>query len=155
MRVRIYALFITEGLGCEEVFALFRELGDTVLDILCCCFPTLRCATHIISRRRTSAYLGGEGKVVRMTSTLERLRVGGQNHFPGMSGHWCDSGAQGSSSLRSGDPLGISRMTGGKSSRGMREVELSATCWSSHGMWEAKSAAGGSSLTSRMRSQTS
>ena len=43
-------------------------------------------------------------------------------------------------------------MTGGKSSLGMREVGLSSTCWSSHGMREAKSAAGGSSPTSRMRS---
>ena len=78
--------------------------------------------------------------------------MGGRNHFPGVSGHWGDSGAQGSSSSRSGDPLWISRMTGGKSSRGMWEVGLPATCWSSHGMREAKFAAGGSSPTSRMRS---
>ena len=43
-------------------------------------------------------------------------------------------------------------MTGGKSSRGMREAELSVTCWSSHGMREAKSAAGGSRPTSNMKS---
>ena len=73
--------------------------------------------------------------------------MGGGNHFPGVSGHWGDSGAQGSSSS-----LGISRMTGGKSSRGMREVGLPVTCWSSHGMREAKFAAEGSSHTSRMRS---
>ena len=54
-----------------EVFALFRGLGDTVLGILCCRFPTLGCAIHTTSRRRTSAYLGGEGRVVRMTSTSE------------------------------------------------------------------------------------
>ena len=82
------------------------------------------------------------------------------------SRRWCDSGTRGSSSSRSRDPLGISRMTGGKSSRGMREVELSASCWSSHGMREAKSASswsshgmrevksatGGSSPTSSTRS---
>ena len=38
------------------------------------------------------------------------------------------------------------------SSHGMREVELSASCWSSHGMWEVKFAAGGSSPTSNTRS---
>ena len=36
--------------------------------------------------------------------------MGGQNHFPGVSGHWGDSGVRGGSSSRSGDPLGISRM---------------------------------------------
>ena len=60
--------------------------------------------------------------------------MGGWNHLPGVSGHWCDSG---SSSSRSGDPLGISSVTGGKSSRGMREVEA---------------ATGGSSLTSMTES---
>ena len=70
--------------------------------------------------------------------------MAGRNCLPGVSGHWCDSGSQGSSSSRSGDPLGISRITGGKSSLGIREVELSASCWSSHRMWEAKSGAGGS-----------
>ena len=78
--------------------------------------------------------------------------MGGRNHFPGMSGHWGDSGARGSSSSRSGDSLGISRITGGKSSRRMREVGLPVTCWSSHGLREAKFAAGGSSYTLRMRS---
>ena len=93
--------------------------------------------------------------------------MGGRNHFPGVSGHWDDYGAREGSFLRSGDPLGISRMKGGKSSRGMREVVstascwssrrmrkagLPATCWSSHGMREAKFTAGGSSPTSRMRS---
>ena len=48
------------------------------------------------------------------------LREGGWSHLPGVSGHWCDSE---SSSLGSGDPLGILSMTGGRSSRGMREVE--------------------------------
>ena len=54
-----------------KVFTLFRGLGDTVLGILCCRFPTLGCAIHTISRRGMSAYLGGEGRVVRMTSTSE------------------------------------------------------------------------------------
>ena len=86
----------------------------------------------------------------------------GRNHFPGVSGHWGDSGARGGSSSRSGNLLGISRITGGKSSRGMQEVVstascwssrgmreagLPATCWSSHGMREAKFTAGGSSPT--------
>ena len=83
---------------------------------------------------------------------LGELRVGGQNHLPGMSGHWCDSGSRGSSSSSSGDPLGISRITGGKSSRGMWEVGLSASCWSSHGMRKVRSAAGGSVPTSITRS---
>ena len=82
-------------------------------------------------------------------------------------GHWCNSGPRGSSSSSSEDPLGISSITGDKSSRGMREVELSASCWPSRGMrevelsascWpsqgmrEAESAAGGSSPTSITRS---
>ena len=83
---------------------------------------------------------------------LGGLRVGGQNHFPGVSGHWGDSGVRGGSSSRSGDPFGISRMTGSKSSRRMREVVLTATCWSSRGMRETGLTAGGSSPTSRMRS---
>ena len=60
--------------------------------------------------------------------------MGGWNHLPGVSGHWCDSA---SSSSSSGDPLGISRITGGNASREMREV---------------KSSAGGSSPTSTTRS---
>ena len=48
-------------------FALFGGLEDTDPGILCCRFPTLRCATHTISHRRASAYLDGEGRVVRMT----------------------------------------------------------------------------------------
>ena len=47
-------------------------------------------------------------------------RDGGWHHLPGVSGHWCDSE---SSSSGSGVPLGISSITGGRSSRGMREVE--------------------------------
>ena len=63
--------------------------------------------------------------------------MGGRNHLPGVSGHWCDSGSRVSSSSSSGDPLGISRITGGNSPRVVREV---------------KYAAGGSSPTSNTRS---
>ena len=118
-------------------FVLFRELGDTVLSILCC-----RYSHHLL--KEDKCFIGRRVGGGEDDLDLGGLRVGGQNHLPGVSGYWCDSGTRGSSSSRSGDPFGISRMTGGKSSRGMREVELSATCWSSHGMQEAKSAAGGS-----------
>ena len=76
-------------------------------------------------------FLGRRGEGGELDLGLFGLRVGGWNHLPGVSGHWCDSG---SSSSSSGDPLRISSMTGGKSSRGMRAVEA---------------ATGGSSLTSR------
>ena len=128
-----------------EGFTLFRDLRDTVIGILCC-----RYSHHLPKedeRFRGQRGEGGEGGL-----DLRGLRVGGRNHLSGMSRCWCDSGTRGSSSSRSGDPLGISRITGGKSSRGMREVELSASCWSSHGMRNVKSAAGGSSPTSNTRS---
>ena len=128
-----------------EGFTLFRDLGGTVLGILCC-----RYSHHL--PKEDERFLGRRGEGEEDDLGLGGLRVGGRNHFPGVSGHWCDSGTRGSSSSRSEDRLEISRMTGGKSSRRMREVELSATCWSSHGMREAKSAAGGSSPTSKMRS---
>ena len=64
--------------------------------------------------------------------------MGGWNHLPGVSGHWCDSG---SSSSSSGDPLGISSMTEGKSSRGMREVEAAAGGSSPTSMTESGRAA--------------
>ena len=83
---------------------------------------------------------------------LAGLRVGGRNHFAGVSGHWGDSGVLGGSSSRSGDPLGISRTTGGRSSRRTQEAGSTATCWSSLRMREAGLAAGGSSPTSRMMS---
>ena len=82
-----------------------------------------------LGRRRE----GGEDDLYRLG-----LQVGGRNHLPGMSEHWGSSGPRGSPSSSSGDPLGISKMmTGGKSSRGMREV---------------KAAAGGSSPTSMTES---
>ena len=143
-----------------EGFTLFRDPGDTVLGILCC-----RYSHHI--PKEDECFLGRRGEDGEDDLDLGGLRVGGRNHLPGVSGHWCGSGTRGSSSSRSGYPLGISRMTGGKSScgmrevelpascwssNGMREVELSASCWSSHGMREAKSAAGGSIPNSKMRS---
>ena len=49
-------------------------------------------------------------------------RDGGWNHLPGVSGHW-----RGSESLSgSGELQGISNITGGRSSRGMREVEAAS-----------------------------
>ena len=119
-----------------EGFALFEDLGNTVLGILCC-----RYSHHL--PKEDERLLGRRGEGGEDDLDLGGLRVGGRNHFPGVSGHRFDSGTRGSSSSRSGDPLGISWMIGGKSSRGMQEVELSATFWSSHGMREAKSAAGG------------
>ena len=83
---------------------------------------------------------------------LGELRVGGRNHLPGASGHRCDSGPRVSSSSSSGDPLGISRITGGKSSLVVREVELSASCRSSRGMREVRSGAGDSSPISMTES---
>ena len=121
-----------------EGFTLFRDLGDTVLGILCC-----RYSHHLPKGDECFREWRGEGGEDDLD--LGGLRVGGRNHLPGESRRQCDSGTRGSSSSRSGDPLGISRMTGGKSSRGMREVELSASCWSSHGMRGAKSASSWSS----------
>ena len=143
----------------REGFTLFRDLWDTVFGILCC-----RYSHHL--PKEDECFCGRRGEGGEDDLDLGGLRVRGQNHLPGVSRSWCDSGARGSSSSRSGDPLGISRMTGGKSSCGMREVELSASCWSSHGMregkstfnWsshrmrEVKSATGGSSPTSSTRS---
>ena len=123
MWLRIYVLSMSEGLGWGEGFTLFRDLGGTVLGILCC-----RYSYYV--PKEDERFLGRQGEGGEDDLDLGGLRVGGRNHFPGMSGHWCGSGTRGSSSSRSGDPLGISRMTGGKSSRGMREAELSATCWS-------------------------
>ena len=64
MWLRIYALFIAEGLGWGKVL-LYLEKGGT---------PSLvsyAAVTHTTSRRRMSAFLGGEERVVRMTSTSE------------------------------------------------------------------------------------
>ena len=125
-----------------EGFTLFRDLRDTVL-----CY---RYSHHLL--KEDKRFHGRRGEGGEDDLDLGGLRVRGRNHWPGVSMRWCDSGTPGSSSSRSGDPLGISRITGGKSSRRMQEVELSASCWSSHGMQEVKSATGGSSLTSNTRS---
>ena len=50
-------------------------------------------------------------------------RDGGWNHLPGVSGHWRGSE---SSFSGSGVLLGISNITGGRSSRGMWEVEAAS-----------------------------
>ena len=125
----------------------------------------MRCSNHHPKEGERLCERRGEGGEDGLD--LGGLRVGGRNHFPGVSGHWGDSGARGGSSSRSGGPLGVSRTTGGKSSRGMREAGSTATCWSSRGKREAGSTAtcwssrgmreagltaGGSSPTSRMRS---
>ena len=60
--------------------------------------------------------------------------------MPGVSGHWCDSE---SSSSGSGVPLGISKITGGWSSRGMREVEVASGGSISTSMTESGRAARG------------
>ena len=141
-------VFKDEGLGWGKVFTLLTDLGDTILGILCCHYshkPTEG------GRALPWAVRGGWWGwpwTQRAPSRSSETTCQG----PGVSRHWGGSGTRGSSSSRSGDPLGISRITGGKSSRRMREVELSAFCWSSHRMREAKSAAGGSSPTSNIRS---
>ena len=75
-----------------------------------------------------------------MDLDLLEPRDGGWNHLPGMSGHWCDSE---SSSSGSGVPLGISRITGGRFSRGMREVEAASGGSSPTSMTESGTAARG------------
>ena len=110
----------------------------------------MRCSNHHPKEGERSHERRGEGGEDDLD--LGGLQVGGWNHFPGVSWHWGDSGDRGGSSSRSGDPLGISRMTGGRSSRGTREAGSTVTCWSSHGMREAGLTAGGSSPTSRMMS---
>ena len=70
MRIRICTLFIAQRMGWGS-FALFGGLEDTYLGILCCLFSTLGCVTHTTTRRRASAYVSGEGRVVRTTYTSE------------------------------------------------------------------------------------
>ena len=131
---------------------MFGLLADTYLGILCCRFPNYRmcCSNHHPKEGELLREWQGEGGEDDLD--LGGLRVGGRNHFPGDSGHWGDSGVRGGSSSTSGDPLGISRTTGGRSLCGMREAGSTATCWSSCGMQEAGLTAGGSSSTSRKRS---
>ena len=60
-------------------------------------------------------FLGQRGEGGELVLGLLWPRAGGLNHLPGVSGHW--RGSDGSGWL-----LGISRTTGGRSARGMREV---------------------------------
>ena len=60
-------------------------------------------------------FLGRRGEGGELVLGLIEPRTGGRNHLPGVSGHWL--GSEGSGVL-----LGISSITGGRSSRGKREV---------------------------------
>ena len=71
---------------------------------------------------------------------LLESRDGGWNQLPGVSGNWCYSE---SSSSGSGVPLGISKITGGWSSRRMREVETASGGSSPTSMTESGRAARG------------
>ena len=86
-------------MGKGEGFALFRDLGNTVLGILYC-----RYSHHL--PKEDERFLGRRGEGGEDDLNLGELRMGGRNHLPGVSGHWCDSGSRGSSSSSSGDPLG-------------------------------------------------
>ena len=59
--------------------------------------------------------LGRRGEGGELVLGLFEPRTGGWNHLPGVSGHW--RGSEGSGVLQ-----GISSITGGRFSRGMREV---------------------------------
>ena len=69
---------------------------------------TMEAITHTICQRRRGE--GGE-----LVLVLFWPRAGGRNHLPGVSGH--QRGSDGSGLL-----LEISRITGGRSARGMRKV---------------------------------
>ena len=60
-------------------------------------------------------FLGRRGEGGELVLGLFWPRAGGRNHLSGVSGHW--RGSDGSGLL-----LEISRTTGGRSARGMREV---------------------------------
>ena len=74
-----------------EGFTLFRDLGDTVLGILCC-----RYSHHL--PKEDERFRGWRGEGGEDDLDLGRLRVGGWNHLPGVPRRWCDSGTRGSSS---------------------------------------------------------
>ena len=93
-----FIYYLRVGMGDD--FALFRELGDTFLGILCCRFPTLGCAIHTTPTKEDERLLGWRGEGGEDDLDLGGLRMGDRNHFPDVSGHWCDSGTQGSSSSR-------------------------------------------------------
>ena len=90
---------------------------------------------------------GGEG-VLALIGFL--LWSSGRNHFPGVSGHCSELGVWGWHSAGWEDLHRISITVSGWSSRGRRELELSASwsshgtqetgftdCWPSRGVWEA------------------
>ena len=116
---------LLKGEGRGRFFVIEGRGGIPIRYLVC------RYSHHL--PKEGKCFLGRRGEGGEDDLDLGGLRVGGPNHLPGVSGHWCDSG---SSSSSSGDPLGISRITGGNSSRRMREL---------------KSAAGGSSPTSNTR----
>ena len=60
-------------------------------------------------------FLGWHGEGGELVLGLFEPRTGSWDHLPGVSGHW--RGSEGSGVLQ-----GISSITGGRSSRGMREV---------------------------------
>ena len=97
-----------------------------------------RYSHHLPKEEKCS--LGRLGEEGDLDLGLFGLRVGGWNHLLGVPGHWCDSG----SSSSSGDPLRISSTTGGRSSRGMQEVEAASGGSSPTSITESgKSACGG------------
>ena len=60
-------------------------------------------------------FLGRRGEGGELVLVLSWPRVGGPNHLPGVSGHWRSSNG-------SGMLPGISKATGERSARGVREV---------------------------------
>ena len=92
--------------------------------------PSWYCRYSHYLLKEVKHFLGRLGEGGGLDLGLLEPCDGDWNHLPGMSGHWCSS----ESSSGSGVLLGISSMAGGRSSRGMREVEA---------------ASGGSSLTLR------
>ena len=90
--------------------------------------------------KEEKCFLGRRGEGGELDLGLLEPCDGGWNHLPGVSGHWHDSE---SSSSGSGVPLGISKMTGGRSSRGMREVEAASGGSSQTSMTESGRAAHG------------
>ena len=87
------------------------------------CVPSWYCRYSHHLPRKEKYFLGRRGEGGDLDLGLLEPRDGGWNHLPGVSGHWCDSA---SSSSGSGVPPGISKITGGWSSRGMREVEAAS-----------------------------
>ena len=97
-----------------------------------------RYSHHLLKGEK--CFLGWRGEGGDLYLGLLEPRDGGWNHLPGVSGHWCDSE---SPSSGSGVPLGISKITGGRSSRGMQEVEAASGSSSPTSMTESGRAARG------------